>query len=158
MPLLSHGPPETVLDPEPSEVRAALAAAAGSGDPVSAAGAVCEGWPESLEAWAALGEALESSGAAPALAYAAFRAGYHRGLDRLRAGGWRGSGYVRWAHPSNRGFLRSLSGLQRVADRIGEAEEAGRCALFLVQLDPDWPPADVSGMRGRQPGPAGGDS
>ena len=137
-----------MLDPEPSDVRAALAAAAASDDPVAALGPACARWPVSLEAWAGLGEALESSGAAPALAYAAFRTGYHRGLDRLRASGWRGSGYVRWVHPSNRGFLRALSGLARVADRIGEADEAQRCALFLVQLDPGWPPADAPGPHG----------
>ena len=137
---LSHGPPETVLDPEPYDVRATVDAASAGDDTVEALAAACARWPVSLEAWAALGEALESSGAASALAYAAFRTGYHRGLDRLRASGWRGSGYVRWARPTNRGFLRALSGLQRVADRIGEADEAQRCALFLVQLDPDWPP------------------
>ena len=137
---LSHGPPETVLDPEPDDVRAAVDAASAGDDAVEALAAACARWPVSLEAWAALGEALEASGAASALAYAAFRTGYHRGLDRLRASGWRGSGYVRWARPTNRGFLRALSGLQRVADRIGEADEAQRCALFLVQLDPDWPP------------------
>ena len=141
--LSSHGPPETVLDPEPSDVRAALTAAAVGDDAVSALGEACERWPESLAAWAALGETLESSGATLALAYAAFRTGYHRGLDRLRASGWRGSGYVRWVHPSNRGFLRALSGLQRVAARIGEAGEAERCALFLVQLDPGWPPPEI---------------
>ena len=143
VPLLSHGPPETVLTPEPDEVRAALTAAAGSDDVVGAVGAACARWPLSLEAWAALGEALESSAATPALAYAAFRTGYHRGLDRLRASGWRGSGYVRWTHESNRGFLRALSGLQRVAERIGETDEAERCGLFLLQLDPGWPPPDT---------------
>ncbi len=141
--LLSHGPPETILDPEPDDVRAAVARAAAGGDAVDALGAVSARWPRSLEAWASLGETLESSGATPALAYAAFRTGYHRGLDRLRASGWRGSGYVRWVHPSNRGFLRALSGLQRVAAGIGEADEAERCALFLMQLDPGWPPPDA---------------
>ena len=141
VPLLPHGPPETVLAPEPSEAQAALAAAAASEDPVSAFGAACAKWPGCLEAWAALGEALEADGEAPALAYAAFRTGYHRGLDRLRASGWRGSGYVRWSSPTNRGFLRALSGLQRVAGAIGEADEAERGALFLLQLDPDWPPS-----------------
>jgi hypothetical protein len=71
--------------------------------------------------------------------------GYHRGLDRLRASGWRGSGYVRWRHPQNRGFLRALDGLRIDAEAIGEADEAERCALFLRQLDPDWPPADRPG-------------
>ena len=146
--LLPHGPPETVLDPEPSDVRAALAAAARSDDAATELGAVCERWPGSLEAWALLGENLESSGATPALAYAAFRTGYHRGLDRLRASGWRGSGYVRWVHQPNRGFLRALSGLQRVAGRIGEIDEAERCALFLVQLDPDWLPPEAERVGG----------
>lgn len=140
--LLPHGPPETVIAPEPDEVRAALAAATAGGGGVAELSAACARWPASLEAWAALGETLEAGGGPPALAYAAFRTGYHRGLDRLRASGWRGSGYVRWVHRSNRGFLRALSGLQRVAHRIGETGEAERCALFLVQLDPGWPPAD----------------
>jgi hypothetical protein len=69
--------------------------------------------------------------------------GYHRGLDRLRASGWRGSGYVRWAHPTNRGFLRSLAGLERMAAAIGERDEQERCALFLRQLDPSWPPSEL---------------
>lgn len=130
------GPPETVLDPEPAEAVAALADARRSDDPVAAIGEVCTSWPRFLEAWAALGDAVDSS----ALAYAAYRTGYHRGLDRLRGSGWRGSGYVRWRHETNRGFLRALAGLQRTAAAIGEVDEDERCALFLRQLDPDWPP------------------
>jgi hypothetical protein len=64
--------------------------------------------------------------------------GYHRGLDALRAHGWRGSGYVRWSAPSNRGFLRCLSGLAHMAAEIGEVAEAERCELFCAQLDPSW--------------------
>jgi hypothetical protein len=75
-------------------------------------------------------------------AYACFRVGYHRGLDRLRANGWRGSGYVRWVHEENRGFLRSLRGLGQTADRIGEHDEAERCAHFLMQCDPTGVPAE----------------
>ena len=130
------GPPETVLDDEPAEARAALEAAVGAPEPLVAVGDVCARWPTFLEAWAELGDRLDL----PAAAYAAYRTGYHRGLDRLRAGGWRGSGYVRWQHPTNRGFLRALAGLQRVATEIGEVDESERCRLFLVQLDPDWPP------------------
>jgi hypothetical protein len=69
--------------------------------------------------------------------------GYHRGLDALRANGWRGSGYVRWEAPSNRGFLRCLSGLAQMAAAIGETAEAERCELFCAQLDPSWTPARV---------------
>jgi len=61
----------------------------------------------------------------------------------LRANGWRGSGYVRWSAASNRAFLRSLLGLQRMAERIGETDEAERCATFLAQLDPSGIPDDV---------------
>lgn len=74
--------------------------------------------------------------------YAAFRVGYHRGLDSLRANGWRGSGYVRWAHPGNLGFLRCLLGLQLAAGGLGEADEEERCRLFLLQLDPSGVPED----------------
>ncbi|MET0880669.1 MAG: DUF3151 family protein, partial [Acidimicrobiales bacterium] len=77
-----------------------------------------------------------------AFAYAAYRTGYHRGLDRLRQSGWRGSGYVRWAHEENRGFLTALAGLGRIAEAIGEDDEAERCAVFLLQLDPAWPPTE----------------
>jgi Protein of unknown function (DUF3151) len=71
-------------------------------------------------------------------AYAYFRVAYHRGLDRLRQSGWRGSGYVRWDHETNRGFLRAVEGLRASAEAIGELDEAQRCAEFLRQLDPDW--------------------
>lgn len=139
---LSHsGPPETILEDEPAEMLQELSAADGSSDPVAAISGVCVRSPACLEAWADLGEALMER-ERPALAYAAFRTGYHRGLDRLRARGWRGSGWVRWRHRANRGFLRSLRGLGNVAAEIGETDEARRCRLFLKQLDPDWPPGD----------------
>ena len=95
-------------------------------------------WPECLSAWAALGEdALEKGRTVEAYAY--FRVGYHRGLDRIRRAGWRGSGRVPWSHEPNRGFLRSLHGLSLAAGRIGEDHEATRCKEFLEQLAPDAP-------------------
>ena len=131
---LTSGPPETVLDPEPADVLAALSAAGGDRDAVAALVAAN---PRFLDGWARLGrlgrDDIES--------YAAYRVGYHRGLDRLRQSGWRGSGYVRWQHETNRGFLRALEGLRATAEAIGETDEADRCAIFLRQLDPTWPPA-----------------
>ncbi len=136
------GPPETILDPEPAEALAALhaawtAPAEGRRDAVAA---VVARWPTMLDGWARLGQLARDD----VEAYAAFRVGYHRGLDRLRRNGWRGSGYVRFEHPTNRGFLRALDGLHRQAHVIGEVDEADRCRTFLKQLDPDWPPADPS--------------
>jgi hypothetical protein len=95
--------------------------------------------PRWLEAWATLGDL----GRDPIERYAAYRVGYHRGLDTLRANGWRGSGYVRWSHPSNRGFLRSLAGLGAMAAAIGEFDEADRIALFILQLEPTGIPDDA---------------
>ncbi len=132
------GPPETVLPAEPAEALAALDAALGEEGAArhAAVSAVVARWPRFLDAWARLGELARDD----VEAYAAFRVGYHRGLDRLRQAGWRGSGYVRWRHPENRGFLRSLDGLRRQAGRIGESDEEARCAEFLRQLDPSWSP------------------
>ena len=98
---------------------------------------VVAGDPRYLDAWAALG----SLGRDDIERYAAYRVGYHRGLDALRANGWRGSGYVRWADEPNRGFLRCLRGLQQMAAVIGEHDEAERIAVFMHQLDPGGIPA-----------------
>ncbi|HKH04367.1 MAG TPA: DUF3151 family protein [Acidimicrobiales bacterium] len=138
--LTTSGPPETVLDDEPAEAVAALDAALARPDDErrAAVAEVVARWPRFLDAWARLGDL----GRDDVEAYAAHRVGYHRGLDRLRGSGWRGSGYVRWANPPNRGFLRALDGLRRSAEAIGEDDEAERCALFLRQLDADWPPAE----------------
>ncbi len=88
--------------------------------------------PRFLAGWAELGDL----GRDTMERYAAYRVGYHRGLDTLRANGWRGSGYVRWAEPTNHGFLRALRGLGAMAAEIGETDEAERITLFLLQLDP----------------------
>jgi len=137
--MTASGPPETVLDDEPTDARAALdgALARPEAERREAVAAVVARWPRFLDAWARLG----ALGRDDVERYAAYRVGYHRGLDRLRASGWRGSGYVRWRHPQNRGFLRALDGLRASAEAIGEADEAERCAVFLRQLDPDWPPS-----------------
>jgi Protein of unknown function (DUF3151) len=136
--MTTSGPPETVLDDEPAEALAALDEALTRPEPErrEAVAAVVARWPRFLDAWARLG----ALGRDDVERYACYRVGYHRGLDRLRASGWRGSGYVRWQHPQNRGFLRALDGLRASAEAIGEADEAERCAVFLRQLDPDWPP------------------
>ncbi|MEA2460254.1 MAG: hypothetical protein QOH90_431 [Actinomycetota bacterium] len=124
---------ETKIE-EPEGSLDALAAASDS----NAVSDVAARYPECLTAWAALGEsALE--GRRPVDAYAYFRVGYHRGLDRIRKAGWRGQGRVPWSHEPNRGFLRSLKGLGVAAAAIGETEEATRCADFFKQLAPDAP-------------------
>jgi hypothetical protein len=132
--LTPSGPPETVLDREPAEALAALERALGApeADRRAAVSAVVARWPRFLDGWARLGELARDD----VEAYAAFRVGYHRGLDRLRQNGWRGSGYVRWDHPENQGFLRALQGLRDAAGRIGEVDEEERCRHFVAQLDP----------------------
>ena len=129
------GPPETVLASEPAEVLAALAAASAEPDLEARRvqlRAIAAARPRCVTAWAALGDIARDE----IEAYAYYRVGYHRGLDQLRQSGWRGSGYVRGSHPENVGFLSALDGLRRAATSIGEADEADRCAEFLVQLDP----------------------
>ena len=124
--------------PEDPDADAQLAAAleAPPADRKRAVFEVVAAHPRFLGGWAALGDVLGELGGHPIERYAAYRVGYHRGLDALRASGWRGSGYVRWTEPSNRGFLRSLQGLGERAAAIGEGDEAERCAQFLTQLDP----------------------
>lgn len=133
---LGSGLPETVLAPEPTDAEQALASALATPESErrEAVAAVVARWPQFLAAWASLGDLARDD----VEAYAAYRVGYHRGLDRLRQSGWRGSGYVRWRHEPNRGFLRSLDGLRRAAGAIGERSEEERCEVFLAQLDPDW--------------------
>jgi hypothetical protein len=139
--LSASGPPETVLSPEPGDaldgLRAAMAAPLA--DRRAAVAEVVARHPRFLDGWARLGQLARDD----VEAYACFRVGYHRGLDRLRQSGWRGSGYVRWQFDENRGFLRSLEGLRASAARVGETDEAERCEQFLHQCDPAWPPPDL---------------
>jgi hypothetical protein len=136
------GTPETVIPPASPEVLVALdeAAARPVAERRAAFAGIAATWPRCLDAWAGLAEAAED----PVDRYAFARVGYHRGLDTLRAAGWRGSGYVRWSHPSNRGFLGCLEALRGAAEAIGESDEEERCAVFLRQLDPEWPPSGRS--------------
>lgn len=139
----SSGVPSTVLPAPDAEAAEALGAAVAVTDIDERrrrVGEVTARWPRYLDAWATLGDLSRE----PIERYAYYRVGYHRGLDALRAAGWRGSGYVRWAEPSNRGFLRALQGLRDCAADIGETDEVERCTTFLAQLDP-------AGPWGRQP-------
>lgn len=125
---LLGGPEPTLLPAADHEIVAAALDGA-------AAAEVAAQHPAASLAWAVLAdEAWERGATVESYAYA--RVGYHRGLDALRRNGWKGHGPVPWAHEPNRGFLRCLAALGRAADRIGEADEAERCATFLADCDP----------------------
>jgi hypothetical protein len=136
---LSTGLPSTVLPDADAGLRRRLERAVAEPSPRDAIALVIADDPQFLDGWAALGD----SGRDVVERYAAYRVGYHRGLDALRANGWRGSGYVRWSAVGNRGFLRCLLGLGACADAIGEEDEALRCAQFLRQLDPAGVPDEI---------------
>ncbi len=133
---VGSGPPETVLAPEPAEAMVVLEQAMGGDSDTrrDSVSAVVARWPELQAGWASLGDLARDD----IEAYAAYRVGYHRGLERLRQNGWRDSGYIRWEHESNRGFLRSVDGLRRAAEAIGESTEEERHRILLTQLDPTW--------------------
>jgi hypothetical protein len=138
---LTTGLPETILPPVSGQAEGALARA--MAEPVeqrkAALASVAATFPRYIEAWAALAEIATD----PIEGYAYARVGYHRGLDALRGAGWRGSGYVRWRYPTNRGFLRALDQLRARAAAIGERDEEERCDTFLHQCDPNWDRRDV---------------
>lgn len=119
-------PPETLLE-ENEPARAELDAGA---DPT----VVAAHHPTYSAAWASLAEsALRNDQYVVAYAYA--RTGYHRGLDALRKGGWKGFGPVPWRHEPNRGVLRSVAALARAARAIGEDDEFDRCRQLLEDSD-----------------------
>ena len=132
------GPPNVVLPAVDIDLQAALDSALNSPerDRRDAVARVVAQNPRYLAAWAALGDVARDS----VESYMAYRVGYHRGLDALRANGWKGSGYVRWSALTNHGFLNCLDGLARTAAAIGEADEATRCSQFLLQCDPNGRP------------------
>ncbi|HVE92468.1 MAG TPA: DUF3151 family protein [Actinomycetota bacterium] len=128
---------DIVLDAEPPEATEALERAV-TAHPATRDGLLRETvtkWPGCLEAWALLGSDSYDRGDYVS-SYAFCRVGYHRGLDRMRQSGWRGTQTLSWDHAENRGFLSSLHGLMRSAAAIGEGVEARRCRDFLLQLDP----------------------
>jgi len=133
--LSGTGPGEVRLPAAPQDLQSQLDRALAQPDSArrEAVAKVVAANPRYLDGWAWLGalgrDSLES--------YMAFRIGYHRGLDTLRANGWKGSGYVRWDHVPNRGFLRCVEGLANSAEKISEHDEATRCRQFLMQLDPN---------------------
>ena len=131
---LPVGEPAQTSIQEPDGSLEALAAATNP----AAVAEVAAHHPTCLAAWATLGELALRDGR-PVEAYAYFRVGYHRGLDRIRRAGWRGTGQVAWSSEGNRGFLRSLSGLAQAAAAIAEHDEAARCRQFLTDLAPDAP-------------------
>ena len=89
-----EGLPETVLPPEDPEIIELLDSALKLKDENQRRGKINEiagNFPTSLEVW----KTVAMNGRDIIESYAAFRVGYHRGLDALRKNGWRGSGYVR---------------------------------------------------------------
>lgn len=124
---LLDAPEPTYLEEEP-EVLARIAAGDEGEDLVKA-------FPKSSLAWSVIaGDALEQGYLVEGYAYA--RVGYHRGLDALRAHGWKGHGPVPYSHEPNRGFLTCLHLLGQAAAAIGEDDEAHRIAAFLHDADP----------------------
>lgn len=134
--LSASGPPETRLPGPSAEYLHRLKQALDGNDTFSAVSAVVASDPRECLGWAALASITSETMSR----YAFHRVGYHRGLDSLRANGWKGSGFVRWNHEGNVGFLTCLRGLMEDAGAIGEADEYERCRLFLLQLDPTGTP------------------
>lgn len=130
------GIPETRLDAEP-EVDRDLA---GADDDQRGLAEIAAKHPSSSLAWARLADAAHREGNVIG-AYAYARVGYHRGLDALRKGGWRGQGPVPWSHEPNRGVLRAFFALRRAAGEIGEASEVERLTDLLNDADPAAAPA-----------------
>jgi hypothetical protein len=124
---LLGGPPLTLL---PDEVAPRGLLESGT-DPAE----VAAQFPTHSAAWARLADDAFARGAVIE-SYAYARVGYHRGLDALRRGGWKGYGPVPWSHGPNQGFLRALHALGRAAGAIGETDEAHRVDTFLDESDP----------------------
>ncbi|MGC5628659.1 DUF3151 domain-containing protein [Georgenia sp. Z1344] len=91
--------------------------------------------PASSLAWATLSRAALADD--PVAAYAFARTGYHRGLDALRKGGWRGQGPVPASHVPNHGVVLAVLALREAARAIGETPEVERLSALADDFDPD---------------------
>jgi hypothetical protein len=136
-------PPSVLLPPEPEDAVAALEEALHIGEGSSeerraALAAVVRSWPAFVAGWAHLAAEARALGQ-DVEAYAFARTGYHRALDRLRGNGWRGTGWVLWAHEPNRSALLAFHELLRAAETIGETPEVERMRTLLLDSDPSDP-------------------
>ncbi|MBP9115425.1 MAG: DUF3151 family protein [Acidimicrobiia bacterium] len=137
---LSPKPPETQIPLPFEQLYNSLKTSISSKDIELAAKLTSEN-PREIYCWAALSLLTIDSTKLETdhdkiCAYSYARTGYHRGLDTLRANGWRGSGYVKSSYPGNRGFLSCLSLLAYMSGIIDEKDEESRCKEFLSMLDP----------------------
>jgi len=132
------GLPPILLPPEPEEAVAALKSALGAPDQAGALRRVAIRFPKFSDIWARLGETAYGADQ-DVEAFAFFRTAFHRGVDRLRQNGWRGTGPVPWAHEPNQGVLRAIHGLMLASAALGEADEALRCRQLLLDSDPSDP-------------------
>src|SRR5215208_4921733 len=136
-------PPSVLLPPDVEQAVAALDEALRIGDEdtperYDALTAVARSWPAFVGGWAELARTARALGR-DVEAYAFARTGYHRALDRLRGNGWRGTGWVLWAHEPNRSALLAFHELLRAAESIGETPEAERMRTLLLDSDPSDP-------------------
>ena len=110
---------------------------------------LAENNPKDSGVWAALANRMIEQDR-PVVAYACARTGYHRGLDALRANGWRGTGPVPWDHVPNQGVLRAIGALALAAKRIDEDDEVIRLLNLLNDCDPAAVPAmNLTGIEAR---------
>jgi hypothetical protein len=135
--------PSVLLPPEPDEAVEALKEAQmigedGSPERRAALAAVVRSRPSFVGGWAYLAAEARALGQ-DVEAYAFARTGYHRALDRLRGNGWRGTGWVLWAHEPNRSALLAFHELLRAAETIGETAEVERMRTLLLDSDPSDP-------------------
>ena len=130
---MGHMQINDMMAPPPVHLPAFEEAEAARADGLDASGVV-KRCPKDSLAWAQLAEQALSHGD-DIVAYAFARTGYHRGLDALRANGWKGFGPVPWSHEPNRGVLRAFAALAKAARAIGEDEEYDRLLALLQDSD-----------------------